>query len=363
MQPAQTDSFPSPFTKDCHNLDVLRTIAVLCVVCQHVLYEFPKTYRALGSPVIGKFGVLLFFIHTSLVLMLSLSRQGMTSSGQFWQHYKTFITRRAFRIYPLSIFVVLFLVFLVIPLGVYASGSDVTAHLTQKNVIANLLLVQNLWPRPEVSIIGPLWSLPVEVQMYLLLPLAYVIALRYRERGILILWGFLTVAAMVSYSHIGPHHILKYSPCFIAGVLCWSMGVRTRKLPHYLFPVALVCIAIGHSLVASRLGKEVALGYPVCLAIGYSLPYWKELPAGLFQRTCLNIAKYSYGIYLFHDIFRTYAFERVDSPSKIVQFLLFAVLTAAASVASYHLIESPLIGIGNKVAAKFGILGRKPTAA
>src|SRR5690242_15749179 len=61
---------------DSPNLDLLRTLAVLYVVIFHLLLFFEKTNLGLLWS-IGHWGVLLFFVHTSLVLMFSLERQEM----------------------------------------------------------------------------------------------------------------------------------------------------------------------------------------------------------------------------------------------------------------------------------------------
>jgi hypothetical protein len=56
------------------NLDVLRALAVLCVVADHCVEigqsELPS------ARLLGRFGVLIFFVHTALVLLLSLQRYG-----------------------------------------------------------------------------------------------------------------------------------------------------------------------------------------------------------------------------------------------------------------------------------------------
>jgi peptidoglycan/LPS O-acetylase OafA/YrhL len=59
----------------------------------------------------GQLGVLLFFIHTSLVLMMSLARLEKSEGGLAARFY----IRRAFRIYPLAIVAVLSVVALQIP--------------------------------------------------------------------------------------------------------------------------------------------------------------------------------------------------------------------------------------------------------
>ncbi len=90
------------------NLDVLRSFAVLSVYFGHliqVLFDRPELF------VIQNTGVLVFFVHTSLVLMLSIERLQVSTKSFVIPFY----VRRLFRIYPLSITVVIFLTLFKIP--------------------------------------------------------------------------------------------------------------------------------------------------------------------------------------------------------------------------------------------------------
>ena len=93
------------------NLDILRAIAVLTVVVDHLVptlrfhgYEVPHLVQLLTLH-IGNAGVLAFFVHNSLVLMYSLERAGGAGRGAwFWRFY----LRRGLRIYPLALKAALF---------------------------------------------------------------------------------------------------------------------------------------------------------------------------------------------------------------------------------------------------------------
>ena len=86
--------------KDSPNLDALRACAVGFVVLSHIPYfvgwEDPGWYRIKA---LGHLGVAMFFVHTTLVLMMSLERSGHAAGP--------FLIRRFFRIFPLSMAVVL----------------------------------------------------------------------------------------------------------------------------------------------------------------------------------------------------------------------------------------------------------------
>ena len=75
------------------NLNVLRASAVMAVLVDHLANAANHSMALLG-----RVGVLMFFVHTACVLMASLERNPSTFA---------FYVRRAFRIYPLAIAVVL----------------------------------------------------------------------------------------------------------------------------------------------------------------------------------------------------------------------------------------------------------------
>jgi peptidoglycan/LPS O-acetylase OafA/YrhL len=79
-------------SQDLSNLDFLRSVAVLLVLADHLT----RHYHLDRFSSLGLFGVLLFFVHTSLVLMYSMQRSHLTGIGLF----KDFYIRRFFRIYP-----------------------------------------------------------------------------------------------------------------------------------------------------------------------------------------------------------------------------------------------------------------------
>ena len=159
--------------KSDRNLDILRALAVLTVLVVHCLPA------SLPQQIAGRYGVLIFFVHTALVLLYSLERQlGMPGL------VRRFYIQRAFRIYPLSVLCVgTSLAFRISwPATVFTPSSGVS-------VVANLLLVQNLL-KDSRSISSPLWSLPFEIQMYLMLPVLFWLLRRYEMHGAIALTAF-----------------------------------------------------------------------------------------------------------------------------------------------------------------------------
>ena len=106
--------------RDSANLDFLRAAAVLFVVTFHLMLFFQSDHVGRLNFPIGHWGVLIFFVHTSLVLMYSLERQEGSERGA--PIYWSFLLRRCFRIYPLSCFVVLLIYLLRLPVGHLQDG-------------------------------------------------------------------------------------------------------------------------------------------------------------------------------------------------------------------------------------------------
>jgi len=170
---------------------------------------------------LGRFGVILFFFHTSFVLMQSLEALGPASPK--WA--PTFYIRRAFRVYPLAALIIGLALVTRVPFSPWEpQWHEDRDPLT---IAVNLLLAQNLAGRP--SVIVPLWSLPIEIQMYAVLPLVF----RVFERKNWIVWmtwcltGAAAAAAVV-YALTRHLNTLAFVPCFFSGALAYKI-TRTHK--------------------------------------------------------------------------------------------------------------------------------------
>ncbi len=337
-------------SSDLSNLDLLRTIAVGLVFARHLLDVAHNPTNAIFYPqALGILGVLLFFVHTTLVLMMSMDRHGSLGKGFTWAAFSSFMVRRVFRIYPLSIITVLITFFVLFPLSLYPHTSP-----TIRQLVSNLLLTQNL--THSRSVIGPLWSLPLEVQMYLFLPFLYIAANRWGYRFLmLVVWPVSVVLGLITYRFHLNQQITAYAPCFIPGAIAFDLLRRRerRALPFWVLPAGIFVLAILYMAAVKRYSAIYVFGFPVCLALGLLLTHVKEIPPRFAKLKILfkTIAKYSYGFYLFHDIFISIVFYHCPWLPLAARLPVTLLLTGITSYIGYQLIEAPLIRVGSRVAS------------
>ncbi len=306
------------------NLDFLRAVAVLLVLAAHVAGYTIRTNPT--SFALGQLGVMLFFVHTSLVLMQSLERQQLAGAAMF----RAFYLQRACRIYPLAA---------VMLLGIYLF---MDARWTPFELLANLLLIQNLVYARYMSTV--LWSLCLEVQMYLLLPLLFLLFRHRPLRWLLALWA-LSIPLALLQPMLSPRlSVVEFAPCFLAGVLAWRLQDRAR-LPGWMWPLLLAAACLVFVVYAEPRANNYGR-WLVCLAVGLAIPWLRELAAPRLNRACKFIAKYSYGIYLFHPPLMWLAFRTLEKVHPFWQWGVFLALMVLLTGLGYHLVELPMIRLG-----------------
>ena len=313
------------------NLHALRAFAVTAVLLAHVTSLF-------GSPVIhgwdcrwlGVFGVYLFFVHTCLVLMWSLERRPNTLD---------FYIRRVFRIYPLAIVTILIL------LGFRISYMYGSSFPSWERTVSNLLLVQNIWQHQDLM--GTLWSLPLEVDMYLLLPVFFAFA--RRESSIwtmLLIWLFACLVDRATYGKHAGNTLFMVVPHFLPGVIAY-IGFRTQRVR---LPAWGLALSIALVVVLFMRSPNAEKGWFACLVVGLLLPLFRDAKSGLVEVLTRKIATYSYGIYLLHFICLWLCLRFLGGRPLWLQVSTALVLTCVSAAGAYHLIEEPLIRVGNRVA-------------
>ena len=332
------------------NLDFLRSWAVLFVLGFHVLYMFehgnsahvPRLDLLYG---IGRWGVLIFFVHTSLVLMFSLERQQLRFPRK--PSYIPFLTRRVFRIFPLSIAVVLLVTVLKLPVAAVTDGRFTAAHLGWGGILSNLLLLQNL--THTESVIIPLWSLPFEMQMYLFLPVLFLLVRSRRYVwAIPLLW--------IAFAFVGSHggwmerhgvtDLIIFVPCFLSGIVAYKLTKTWRlRLPAILWPIALGAITMFYLEQ-----QTYQRAWYSCLMLGVAIPQFQEMTNRVSRKTFQVIARYSYGIYLVHFICIWLAFQAVGSVPGWSCWVILLITVSVFPLILYHLLEKPMMRQGEKIA-------------
>lgn len=348
-----TMSFPVQASGPETNLDLLRTLAVLAVMVDHLV----PTWRYCGLEVpasvllatahIGQAGVLAFFVHTSLVLMESLHRM---SGGQPLQRATVlrFYLRRFLRIYPLALVCITLVVVLDLPAMTWRDN----APLTPQVVLANQWLVQNLVTGR--SVLGPLWSLPYEVQMYAVLPGLYLIATMARgPRWLCALLGLGVLGALLLGEYTGGRlNMAAYLPCFLCGVLCFALRQRgwRPRWPSAGWIVLLLVLFAGYAALHLRADKPSApLGWAFSLALALGVLVFEDSRRPRLDALTQWIARYSYGLYLLHVPVLWLLFHRWGLQSLPLSLLVYLGLSMGAAVLAYHLIEAPMVALGQRL--------------
>jgi len=327
------------------NLDLLRALAVLMVLAQHLLRRAELlSVGPIPVETIGHFGVLLFFVHTSLVLMYSMHRACDRDAKEL---VRSFYIRRLFRIYPLSTVAIVAALALGVTTMGPVHGLAVTARPNLVAVSSDLLMVQNVTQAP--SIINVLWSLPYEIQMYLVLPFLFLWINGRRRRFwlLLVLWSISVAAA-----EIQPHLpalsrlvILRFMPNFLPGVIAYCIGAGLWRKNFHLsgfWWMPFILLLVGIFTQSPTFGT----GWVLCLFLGLCLPFFADVSNRWLRLIAQQIAKYSYGIYLSHPFAIWVSWGLMAGSSFWLRAVILITLLITLPVVLYHAVEYPMIQVG-----------------
>jgi len=324
------------------NLDLLRTVAVTFVVAAHTLTaKGIDSWHGIHILGIAPFGVYLFFVHTSLVLMWSLERR---------PNPLDFYIRRVFRIYPLAIVAILTAAATHAPVAEIASGTFRAVPATAYNIIMNCLLLNGILGHAGV-IHGVTWSLSPEIFMYVLLPGFFFYAHSVRKIWpLLLIWTLVVLLDRRIFPPDTGNVFGVLIPDFLSGIIAYVGFMRRRPvLPSW---VLLPLLGVLLSLFLLVRIPTFRTDWFACLILGVLLPGIKQFQAKLPARITHNIATYSYGIYLFHTFTIVLGMYVLRSQPLALQLAVELLPLAVIVFISYHAIEKPMINFGARIAAR-----------
>ena len=144
----------------------------------------------------------------------------------------------------------------------------------------------------------------------------------------------------------------SYVPAFLPGIIAyWLFRKPMRRLPSFGVPIVIGLVTVGFLL-------HPGWTFPAwiaCLVVGATIPLFRQITNPAVNRVTFELAKYSYGLYLSHSLLLVWM-----TPTERT-LPLYLLLVAAASIGSYHAIESPLIRFGQRFSG--GKTGVPPMAA
>ncbi len=317
--------------RDLPNLDFVRSVAVITVVVEHTLIALGvQSIGPYPVPYLGVLGVLVFFVLTALVLMWSLERR---------PHTLDFYIRRWFRIYPLALVMMLIALIFHSPTG--------PAHTYTHPGVKELAIQATLLRMSPQELVGVMWSLPYEVQMYLLLPvLFFFVRKNFSLWPLLLMWGLV----LISTNGVPPsqHNFAVALGYFLPGVMAYvAFGRWKPRLPGWLLPIFLAGM---WAIFLYRCNFHKGRWF--CLIIGLALPLFGQMKSEWVLAPSRQIAKYSYGVYLTHPFAIVIGLYLLRGHSLAVRLLVEVVPLFVLPVVAYHLLEHPMIRLGSRLAAR-----------
>lgn len=360
-------------------LDGLRAIAVGLVLCYHL---FPGTLPG-GFLGVDVFFAISGFLITSLLLR-ELDQTGRIRLGAFWR-------RRARRLLPALALVLLLCVTLALIVGgdlLVGIGAQVSGAAL---FVSNWVFIArgtDYFARDNPELFRNTWSLSIEEQFYILLPLLLLVLGRLRSRGSrmlpLAVLGIASAALMVGLSRAGlePTRIYFGSDTHTFGLLLGAAmaallhGGARRAIQGPARQATTLLVALAGFAILGWLAGTLGEGSPQSFQGGFQLAtvaslaiVWAVTREGSWAGRALDaqplrwIGERSYGIYLWHwpllIIIRSALGPGTPGWATGAATL---VLTLLLSALSYRYVEQPVrrVGLRRSLSLLFRLGGREP---
>lgn len=327
------------------NFAFLRLIAAIAVIYGHAFPLTGHVAPGLMANGIQTIAVKIFFVISGYLITESWLRD---------PHPVRYALRRILRIFPALVVLCVVTVFAVGPLLTTLMVADYFRNSLAYMYFWNILMSPfyslpgvfsgNIYPN---AVNGSLWTLPVELSMYILMPLT-LMTVRWNRMFFSLCAILLCVASLIVIrggTEYGPIvfygtnivSALDVAPYFFVGALARLLDAKRYLNLQYAFVACLIAPFVPNSDLAREAVLLVLLPYAV-LSFGYAYPPRFAAVA--------KIGDLSYGTYLYGFLMQQIAvscFEFGRTPMS--NFLLAVVPTLICAALSWKYIEKPMLAI------------------
>jgi peptidoglycan/LPS O-acetylase OafA/YrhL len=320
-------------------LDGLRAVAIIFVVCHHVVMgTFPGFW--IGVDV---FFVLSGYLITSM-LLAELRETGAISLRRFY-------IRRALRLTP-ALGVVFAFQLIRMLIERYHRAEIGEATLIAAAYMENWNMVYGFGP---TDFLGHTWSLATEEQFYMLWPLALPFVFRSQPLA-WIVFGVIAMSATRLWDHDGAFTTLQFSPFLRPVGLLIGCALAFMPISHWRAPngtaPALICALVATGFKAPGMVAVDPLLASLCTACLIICMQRPSLTARLFATKPIRyIGRISYGLYLYMlPIILITAQWKPHETYHLYGAFVIALIFGAAAL-SYEFVEKPFLRLKDRLGA------------
>jgi peptidoglycan/LPS O-acetylase OafA/YrhL len=346
-------------------LDVLRSLAVSLVLLYHLQGYCRHALLTLKSPFVrfGWSGVDLFFVLSGFLIGRQLWKE-LKGSGTV--EVRRFILRRGFRIWPLYYFLVAFLL-----------AERLFFGLDRPGLWTSAVFLSNYSEFFHVTrtSLGGGWSLCIEEQFYLLIPILFMVGAKFVSPrsllGLVVVW-FFALPLIRHFVLLGLHdpEVQRYSVYYtfhthsdslavgmlISWIMTWKPELfpNNRRMDAVLLLVFLVGFSLWYIVPLTFLYSVVAISYGALTFLLLRV----RLPFILRSKAFYIISRLSYGVYLFQGgllkhvmPYHTHLFGE-GFRSYCLAFVLWGAGSLALAFVTFSFIELPFMRLRDRLLAK-----------
>jgi len=362
-------------------IDFLRGLAAVGIVLYHVRVDLwvgwveisthPESFSIFDRAA-ALLSIPLPFLRSAVMLFFLVSgfcvHYPYAASGRLFE-LKSYSIRRFLRIYPPYLAVV--------ALGVLIEwfrshyfGEQVTSV---AKILATVFMVQNYGSEAGQMDVNPsLWSLPVELELYLVYPFFYWLLMRNGIKRSMVVVGLVSLGALGLFLSTNLHTVynnLNYIGNFAIYWIIWCAGallaewVKRDRLPRWR-PWLWIVMALTFSIAMVSYFLKLFIGIQELVWAGF---YFLVILWGLTQKDplkflssrmrklFLSIGLISYSLYLIHfPFFKVCGIVWINifgtKPANFLIPLFFCIVCIPLAHAFYLYIEAPTHRLARKLA-------------
>jgi len=337
--------------------DFIRLLAALSVAVEHSVHHLDARFlwHTQHDSLWFNGGVSTFFILSGMMIYKSAAR--CSSDGRPWSD---FYQNRALRIVPAIYVYFVILVLLLLLTGVIAPG--VILSLQMALFAGSNLALAPVWSPPFLDdfgigvVNGSLWTIPVEVSFYVIVPLIVILARKFGSRIMLVMTLAFAGAGVVVYGAAGATASTAlpwklYGVTFVPYLWWFAIGIAWV----FLWPkvrksgwLALACIVVYFLL--EKLPLSTGLSFTVdavaAIPLSYSVIWFGYFAPSVFGAVASRLGDLSFSAYIWHMIvvnyLVTWGAREWDVDGNVLVLLVLAVTIVLAWL-SWHFVERPAL--------------------